>query len=323
MKDVPKIALPNDIKNVRFEDPVKTAEKIMRDEAGKTDIQIALTHEGVKNDINLAKNIEGLDLVIGGHDHVKPDEYCRDVGKTPVCQTPANGSYLGRIDLLVDRETHRVKVPQTNGKTMGWVDIDVQNKDVDIKYLNNSLIRIDSTLKDDAAVAKLIRGYSDPIKAEMNEVVGYATHEYKHGRDTTLPGSPLGILIANVIKNYGDADIGIMNSTGMRSNLPEGKITKGLIGKMLPFPNTVVTVKIKGADLKKLIQKEATTPLNLAGISSPDELNPEKIYKLAVISYLAYGGSGCTRLKKAPVIKADDKVIWDIFADYIKKEKKI
>lgn len=47
-------------------------------EEEKCDVVIALTHMMKYNDIKLAKNIKGIDLILGGHDHLIVHEKVND-----------------------------------------------------------------------------------------------------------------------------------------------------------------------------------------------------------------------------------------------------
>ena len=56
---------------VDYEDYVVAANRLaaqLREEG--CEVVIALTHMRTPNDIRLAENVEGVDLILGGHDHV-------------------------------------------------------------------------------------------------------------------------------------------------------------------------------------------------------------------------------------------------------------
>jgi 5'-nucleotidase len=264
---------------------------------GATDIQVALTHEGVKNDIRLAKEVKGIDAIVGGHDHVKPAEYCRDAEGVPVCQTPANGAYLGRIDLVID-----------NGHV-------VSSKE--------ALIPIDKDIKPDNGLKEKLRPFLSAVEREMKEVLGAAVKDYPHQRGSAT--SPLGLLITTVIKDETGADIGFMNAGGIRQGLKKGEITRGEIEEILPFPNEVVVVEMRGAELKALLDRleKAGKSAQLSGIAGADGLAPDKLYKVATSSFLSNGGDGCEALKKARLVKNTKIYIKDMVAGYIEREKKI
>ena len=82
-----------------FEDPVKTARKIIEKE-GKNKFVIALTHLGVDKDKKLGLLCPGIDVIIGGHSHTALFEPLKLDG-TVVCQAGAYSKYVGRLDLDV------------------------------------------------------------------------------------------------------------------------------------------------------------------------------------------------------------------------------
>jgi len=73
----------------------------------KHDAVIALTHIGTDGDRAIAKNVEGVDLIVGGHSHSKLVEPIlienkHSKRKVPIVQTGRHGESVG--DLLVDIE---------------------------------------------------------------------------------------------------------------------------------------------------------------------------------------------------------------------------
>ncbi len=65
-------------------------------------IVILLSHLSSKKDRIVAEQIDGLDLIIGGHDHVRFDPPIV-VNRTFIAQAGEYGQWLGRIDLDIER----------------------------------------------------------------------------------------------------------------------------------------------------------------------------------------------------------------------------
>jgi len=63
----------------------------------QTDLLIALTHQGVKEDSDLAMNVQGLDLIVGGHSHSRLKHPLK-VNGTLIVQTGSNCENLGVLD---------------------------------------------------------------------------------------------------------------------------------------------------------------------------------------------------------------------------------
>lgn len=73
-----------DLNIVRYEDFVRCAielERLLREEHD-CDIVIALTHMRVPNDRFLGKSVPGLDLILGGHDHIVISEILNPIGSS-------------------------------------------------------------------------------------------------------------------------------------------------------------------------------------------------------------------------------------------------
>ena len=85
--------------------------KILR-ETEKVDVVIALSHGGVEKgpdgryvageDVQLAKDVPGIDVVISGHSHTELSEAIVVNGRTPVVQTGKESNNLGELVIAVD-----------------------------------------------------------------------------------------------------------------------------------------------------------------------------------------------------------------------------
>lgn len=105
----------------QYLDPIKIAKeqvKILRDDL-KCDLVICLSHLGYKyenekvSDRIIAQNVDGIDLIIGGHTHTflrKPEMILReDKGQTLVNQVGFAGINLGRVDFVLADKKVRSK----------------------------------------------------------------------------------------------------------------------------------------------------------------------------------------------------------------------
>jgi len=81
-----------------FEDPIEVGVKIAAELKREVDLLIALTHIGLKLDMELAGSAPGIDIIVGGHTHAVTDEP-EVVGDTAIVQSGAWGRYLGRVDV--------------------------------------------------------------------------------------------------------------------------------------------------------------------------------------------------------------------------------
>ncbi len=99
---------PKNVEELTFLDPVAAMKlqlpKMRREGA---DIIIVLSHLGLAGDKQLAADISGIDVIVGGHSHNRMEHAAR-IGNTLIVQAGAHGSDLGRLDLTIqDRKSPR------------------------------------------------------------------------------------------------------------------------------------------------------------------------------------------------------------------------
>ena len=101
-------------------DPFVTAKKIVPELRQQADVVVAVTHIGLAQDGRLAKAVEGLDLILGGHSHsVLPKGIWADAPsgrKTLICQA---GEYLRRagvVDMKLVREGGRWQITEQTAR---------------------------------------------------------------------------------------------------------------------------------------------------------------------------------------------------------------
>lgn len=98
-----------------FADPVEAARDAVATlrKVEKVDVVIALSHGGVRTnsegsaaadgaDVQLAKEVPGIDVVVGGHSHTVLTSPIIANGRTPVVQAGHNGQYVGELTVTID-----------------------------------------------------------------------------------------------------------------------------------------------------------------------------------------------------------------------------
>lgn len=90
-----------------FEDPVLAAARVAAELRGKVDLLLLLSHVGLAEDRRIAAQVEGYDIILGGHSHTVLSEPLR-VNSTLIFQTGSHGRYLGKIE--IEEEDSRLQV---------------------------------------------------------------------------------------------------------------------------------------------------------------------------------------------------------------------
>jgi 2',3'-cyclic-nucleotide 2'-phosphodiesterase (5'-nucleotidase family) len=122
---------------VSVTDPLQAAEAIVKELAGKVDYMIALTHQGTNRDWVIARRVQGIDLVVGGHDKQKTKDP-NEAGKTLIVQAGEKNQYQGLLEVTLDGT----------------------------KTAHNTLLPYGDDIAGDPAVKKMISDYNDKV-AEM------------------------------------------------------------------------------------------------------------------------------------------------------------
>lgn|GEM_PF-22554 len=231
---------PENVKDFEFRDPVEAANTWAKHlkEVEKVDAVVALTHLGGFQDKSgkitgeaedFANRVKNIDAIITGHTHQTLDGRVNNI---PIVQGYYNGRSLARIHLEFDDNNKLVLAA-------GSVD-DLYNR---VK-----------TLTEDAEVKAMVAGYVKELAPILNEKVIDLGMDLPH--DTTQNGglSPMGIWATALMARVGEAQIAVTNGGGLRRGFEKGEITMGLMYELMPFDNTIVTLNIKGADLKRVIE---------------------------------------------------------------------
>ena len=239
--------------SIAFEDYIAEAEKAVDafEEQGVNKI-IALTHIGyddnalIDNDLVLAEEVEGIDVIVGGHSHTvlaQPVVVDEDATPTVIVQTGNANSNLGVLDVEFDG----------NGVVVEHA---------------GELIAIGGQTEDPEAAALLA-----PYKTQVNEVaqkeIGVTTSvELENPRtngDNTAPSvrkneTILGNLITDGMlikaKEFTGKNVimALQNGGGIRAAIDAGPITVGEVITVLPFANTLATMEVTGAELKEAFE---------------------------------------------------------------------
>ena len=101
---------------MKFRDPIETSREMVKSlrEKEKTDLVICLSHGGLREnksfseDDRLAKEVPGIDLIVGGHSHTKLEKPLM-VNQTVIVQAGGHGEYVGVLDLAYEAGKMKLK----------------------------------------------------------------------------------------------------------------------------------------------------------------------------------------------------------------------
>jgi 5'-nucleotidase / UDP-sugar diphosphatase len=224
--DTPITTHPGNVTGLQFLSPQDTVERYVRELKGESDIIVVLSHMGLSADSDLAKKVDGIDVIIGGHSHTRIDKPLL-IGRTQIVQAFEHSKALGILDLTVENGS----ITRSSGR----------------------LESIKPTGKEDEAVAAIIAKYQQKMDMVMNDTVGESLADLD-GTNVRSQETNLGNLITDVMRKTSGADASIINGGSIRTSIRQGRIKVGDVYASIPFDNYIVAVKLTGQQIRDTLE---------------------------------------------------------------------
>jgi len=311
---------------------------------------ILLTHLGIGDDLPMIEQLEGIDIVLGGHSHTLysntyqgaqgeyPLEFTSAAGE-PIyyAQASANNEYLGRMDVEFDA-------------------------DGIITDIEGDTIFLSRFITPDADVQAIVDELNTEIEAIQAEPVGVISEVALDGDRTVcrVEECNLGNIIADAWRWETGAQIGLMNGGGIRRDLPsEEELTLGMMLELQPFGNQISTFELTGADLLVALENSVSRIefnedglvtrqgasgrfLQVSGLRFSfdpnlnegsrivevevenadgefEALDPEAVYSVAAPNFIRGGGDGYAVFAESAINPYDfGRVDYEVTVDYMR-----
>ena len=197
-------------------------------------VVIAITHEDMGDDLKLAEAIPGIDLVIGGHDHLYTQGH---VANTWITKADADAKSVIVYDVTVPAEGPLRTAP--------------------LRVVIDSTIPKDGTV--DAAVQRWMTALSEKLGG--NTTLG-TTRNLLEGVEPAVRGreTALGNLLADVARQQMQTDVAVINGGGIRinDNIPPGPITKYDMEGIFYYSNRLVAFEATGQQLLDMLRNSVS-----------------------------------------------------------------
>ncbi len=207
---------------------------------------------------------------------------------------------------------------------------------------HEEVIKIDSTLDaiQDSAYLCDLAPITEQLNKELNVVIGYAPRDMK----AYLPESELlnwtSDALYDMAKIYykGDIDFAVVNVGGVRCAWDKGDITRRNVFELMPFDNQLVILTLTGDEVEELCDCFAKNGgqgvsrhlrMKIDGDEAEDiringkEIDEDAVYYIATSDYLSTGADHLTPLSKYLERKSTDKLIRDLYMEYVLREKTV
>ncbi len=191
----------------------------------QVDLVVVVSHLGFPQEMKLACEVDGIDVLLSGHTHNRVYQPAV-VNDTIVFQSGCHGSFIGRLDLLID------------GGTV--LDFDHQ------------LITVEEQIDPDPEVQALVDQALAPYREKLSRVVGHTATALN--RNTMLEATMDNLLLQSLLDLTG-AQMAFSNGWRYGAPVVPGPITLNDLWNMIPVNPPVSTCHLTGDEIWAMMEE--------------------------------------------------------------------
>lgn len=268
---------------------------------------VLVSHIGLDNDLDLASQVSGVDVIVGGDSHSLLGNFddlgLNTSGEYPQRTTDADGNpvcvvqawqfswVVGELNVSFDEDgvvsgcegtPHLILADSFQREPSEDADREELTGEARDEVVAFVEARPElSIVTPDADAEAVLDQFSGQVDELQMQVIGAATDDLCLER---IPGQGRSQLcdVSETADNGGDiqqlvtnaflarafrADIAIQNSGGIRIDIPEGDVTIADVFELLPFANTVVELEMTGAEVAAVVEEAIAFSIDPDGSS--------------------------------------------------------
>jgi S-sulfosulfanyl-L-cysteine sulfohydrolase len=193
-------------------------------ERERVELVVVLSHLGFPQDVKLASEVAGIDILLSGHTHNRMDEPLVVNGAT-IIQSGCHGSFVGRLDVELEGEQ--------------------------VAAIHHQLIRVDDSIPADPDMKRLIEDIVAPHRQMLSENVGQTGTALN--RNTFLESTMDNFLLQALAEAAGTR-IAFSNGWRYGAPIPPGPVTVNDLWNIVPPNPPVSTVELTGQEMWDMIE---------------------------------------------------------------------
>ncbi len=292
-------------------------------EIQKVDYVVMVSHIGYSsmvpedpNDSLIVAKSHYIDMVIGGHTHT-------------VIQPNSPRSLVKNADGKI------VTIGQNgkSGKLVGVYELDLETGEVVYRHIPVDA-SWDEATKAYPAMRQWLSRYKHAVDSLENNPVGTSARFMKNTSNASMNWLTDAVMDIIPTLYKGKIDCCIMNSGGIRTDMPKGVVTEGILESMFPFDNRFVVIEITGQDLLDAfhvmayrdgdaVSRQLSITYNEQRNITSAKLNgknikPGKLYTVVTVDFLANGGDHLVSFKKGKRLFVDDQKYCNHMLNHVK-----
>lgn len=261
---------------------------------------ILISHLGFDSDCELAKAVNGISLIVGGHTHTlqgdfsefglkKEVEYGLNINNTYIVQAGCYAQALGHCEIDFAADGSVTKFAGKNELLLGrrlFSDPNLHTEQNEpIHTLASQFLAQHNNIKickKDQNIQNVLEDkYIPRVRKLQKSVIAHSTKNLRHVRvPDQQGGSEIAPLVAESFiymmnKNSHYVDFAIHNSGGVRTSLPAGKVSiADIAGKLLPFLVPIGAYRIKGKYIALALEGAINNATNNGVVGTGDGSYP-------------------------------------------------
>jgi 2',3'-cyclic-nucleotide 2'-phosphodiesterase (5'-nucleotidase family) len=296
----------------------------------KADVVVCVSHVRIGADKALAAAVDGIDLIVGGHDH---DPYLLTEGETYIFKCGQNANFLGIVDMRLEFDV----VADDGGGG--------RRRAANVRFLPSYSLVANAGEKADEGCAAIVERYAAQLREKDAAAASWLDTPLLQLPPLSARAPPfttltkvvrhreaaVGSLIGDALRWYFEArghvnvSLGCINGGFVRGDrdYDAGAIIRIRdMREELPFPKIAVLLRLRGADLRAGVEQQlALTPaptgafphysrgMRLRYCAAPDAqgrrvttlsidgvdvgVDDDTMYVVAMTDFMAKGGDGC------------------------------
>lgn len=303
-EDVATGTNPKNVKGIKVADPIDAVGATLQTVRPISDFVILLAHDALDEQTRIARAFPEIRLIVAGDSHVSR---ATRVGQTLIVEAGSRAQTVGKVTLRLFGNGHVNMTPEL---------IPVQNA------------------PPDRDVQSVVGPYEALIAAASAERLGETTADLD---SSGTAESALNNLIADALRETAGTEMAFNNVGGIRAHLKRGPITRGALFDMLPFQDTLVTMRLTGEQIKRVLGRRVLAvsgvrvrwdltrewPHSLVSATLPTGQNVEDsaTYTVVVNDFMAAGGDGLAEFAEGAGVEDTGVLLRDAVSDYLRKHK--
>lgn len=191
----------------------------------EVDLIVVLSHLGFPQDVQMMKEIDGVDICLSGHTHNRLSKPV-NIDGTIIIQSGSQSSFIGKLDLTIE------------GKK--------------IMELDHLLIRMAEDIPENQEMEKLIEKAVHPYKQQLAEVVGYTDGSLHRGWNME---STMDNFLLEAIQHQTNSELVFSNGWRYGAPIDKGPITLKELYQIIPMDPPISTVKLSGREIYEMLEE--------------------------------------------------------------------